>query len=431
MLATNFGEDRALDFNAEVEQVQDAPWEHYRAAQRRFALAAARSAADLPGYRNAWSQAGLTSNEIASETWEQLPFLTKEVLIEAAQNRPPFGDRLGVAKEDIAHVFVAPGPLYMPYTKDDLTHVAGSFAKALRACGLTSTDLVDQTTMYNWVIAATAIDRALQMIGCGVIPGGVGQSERHVDVIRHLNVTAIVAFPTFLEHILEVAEAQSCTLPLRKAVVMGELSHPDMKQKFKEKYALEVREFYGVADVGAVAWECSACSGMHLRDDLLVEFVEPGGSKPLVPTPDTPAELVVTDFRRKAMPIIRLRTGDMIDELTTEPCACGRISPRFRRIVGRSGEITKVKGMFVVPRLVQDVFLHKGINRQFRLVVDRHEGGRDSLVLEIAGTPLPDAEALVAKVEAALRMKLDMAFVDALPENGPRLVDLRLQKRAP
>jgi len=417
------GESTVLKLPWEDDGGRD--WLQSVARQRASAVSAARAAARLPAYERAFRAAGLEAAALTEAGWEALPFLTKDDLIQDARDHPPFGRRLGVERADLAHVFVAPGPIYMPYTREDMELVAGSFARALRSCGLGATDLVDQTTMYNWVIAATAIDRALRMIGCAVVPGGVGQSDRHVEVIRQLGVTAIVAFPTFLEHILEVAEAEGRPLGLKKAVVMGELSHPDTKKNLRTVHGLEAREFYGVADVGAVAWECSHGNGMHLREDLLVEFITPGGTAPVDPSMESPAELVVTDFSRKAMPIIRLRTGDIITGLTREPCACGSQSPRIARIAGRAGEITKVKGMFVVPRLVGDVFLRAGIDRRYRLVVDRTAGGRDSLTLEIEGTPLPDGARLQALIEAALRMKLEMSFVETLPEHGLRLLDRR------
>lgn len=418
-----------MHFDPDDTRGQTVPWESCLDMQREAARDAARRAAVLPAYRESWERAGIDAATITAENWQALPFLTKDMLIEAARSRPPFGDRLGVPPEDLAHVFAAPGPLYMPFTRADMDHVAGSFAMALGACGLGPGDIVDQTTMYNWVIAATVIDRALQMIGCCVVPGGVGQSDRHLEVMHDLGVTAIVAFPTFLEHLLDLAATEGRPLPLRKAVVMGELSHPDTKQKLRAQFGLEVREFYGIADVGAVAWECAAGGGMHLRDDLLVEFVAPGGTAPLTPASGTPAEMVVTDFRRQAMPIIRLRTGDMIDELIIDPCPCGCSSPRFRRIVGRASEITKVKGMFVVPRQVHDILRRNGIDRRFRLVVDRKDGGRDSLTLEIAGGVLDQAEALKSQVESALRLRIDLACVETLPEDGPQLVDRRLQKQ--
>ncbi len=407
-----------------------SPWEHCHAAQKSAAVQVARRAASIGQYLQEWRGAGLSEGDITARNWTRIPLLNKEALVESARRSPPYGDRLGVAKQEISHIFMAPGPIFMPYTASDLDHTAASFAKALIGCGLEAGDLVDQTTMYNWVIAATVLDMALRKIGCGVVPGGVGQSDRHIEVIAQLGIQAIVAFPTFLEHLLEQAAAAGRHLPLRKAVVMGEMHDPRTKLHIQQTYGVVVREFYGVADVGAVAWECEAGNGMHLRDDLLVEFVSPNQAQTVIPELGKPAELVVTDLYRQAMPIIRLRTGDMIDGLMTEPCACGRHSPRIRRIVGRSSEITKVKGMFVVPRLVVDVMQKDNLERRFRLLVDRLEGGQDSLTLEVEGAPFSAPDEFQAKVESALRVRVALRFVPELPEGGPRLIDRRFVKKA-
>jgi phenylacetate-CoA ligase len=406
-----------------------SPWDSCFSQQKATAVNVAQRAWGNTAYRKRWGAAGFSSCDISASNWSTLPMLTKESLLESVREAPPFGDRLGVPRADIAHIFVAPGPFYMPFTSGDMEQVVGSFAKALSACGFTHDDFVDQTTMYNWVIAATAIDLALHKIGCAVVPGGVGQSDRHIEIIQHLNINAIVAFPTFLEHLLEQASSMGLQLPLKKAAVMGELSDPKAKVRMQEKFGLTVREFYGVADVGAVAWECSQSNGMHLRDDLLVEFITPGGTEAVQPKPGSPAELVVTDLHRTAMPIIRLRTGDLIDELKTEPCPCGRSSPRFLRIVGRASEITKVKGMFVVPRLVSDVMRQQGTERPYRLVVDRIDG-RDQLLLEIVGEPIEAGEIFKGKVEQALRIKIEMSFVESLPEGSPQLIDRRFRSEA-
>ena len=194
---------------------EQSPWEQSRSAQMAAAVDAARRAATIPRYQKDWSAQGISSRDVNPGTWDAVPFLTKDKLLEAARESPPYGDRLGVPRDQVAHAFAAPGPLYMPFTKHDMDRIAGSFAKALASCGLSRGDLVDQTTMYNWVIAATVLDRALEKIGCGIVPGGVGQSDRHIEVIEHLGVNGIVAFPTFLEHLLAQAATEGRRLPLR------------------------------------------------------------------------------------------------------------------------------------------------------------------------------------------------------------------------
>jgi phenylacetate-CoA ligase len=384
------------------------------------AVAAANRARSLPAYHREWKQ-----GEITAETWAEVPLLSKERLIEAAATSGPYGDRLGVPPSDVAWVFLAPGPIYMPYTVADMDEIAARFASTFASCGITADDVVDQTTLYNWVIAATGLGRGIERLGATAVPGGSGDTNRHIEAIAELGVTAILAFPTFLVHLLDTAAAQGRTLPLRRAVVMGEMHDPREKQRVLDVYGISVREYYGTADVGPVAAECREGAGMHLRHGVYTEFVDPEtGGVVERPEPGRPAELVVTDLVRQGMPIIRLRTGDLIDDLITDACPCGDPAPRLRRIIGRTGDITKVKGMFVVPASVGEVLRRHGLDMQYQLLVSR-ESGRDTLSVHVVGTQPADWAAVYQDIEAALRMRCTYEFVDGLAEDG-LLRDLRV-----
>lgn len=386
-------------------------------------VGAAIFARNVPAYRRSFDDAGVT--EISAGEWMGLPMISKELLISAGSEHPPYGDRLGVRTEDIAWVFVAPGPIYMPFTSADIDIHAGRFADTFARCGLKSTDVVDQTTLYNWVVAATLVGKGIERLGATVVPGGPGDTQRHLEVIEGLGITAILAFPTFLIHLLDTAAEQGRTLPLERAIVMGELHDPRDKERIRSNYGIGVREYYGTADVGPVAFECGVGSGMHLREDILVEFVDPStGSLAFEVSPSHPAEIVVTDPDRRGMPIIRLRTGDLVDTFVRDECGCGLASPRIGRIIGRVGDIAKVKGMFVVPGAAKTVLLRHGIVAPHQLVVSR-DRGRDRLTLRIEGPRPSGWDEVIEDVSQILRVRCDSEFVDAL-DDGRVLVDNRM-----
>ena len=79
--------------------------------------------------------------------------------------------------------------------------------------------------------------------------------------------------------------------------------------------------------------ECRARNGYHLREaDLFFEVVDPVSGSPV---PDgTPGEVVFTTLTRRAMPLIRYRTGD-VAAMLPGPCACGSPLRRLSRIAGR------------------------------------------------------------------------------------------------
>ncbi|MDV7355281.1 phenylacetate--CoA ligase family protein [Rhodococcus oxybenzonivorans] len=382
------------------------------------AVQIARLAATTRAYAAEWD---IAADSITSDTWESLPLLSKEQLISAVAE-DPFGGRLTVQPADLAWVFAAPGPIYMPYTADDMKRVTAAYARALGSCGLDSADIVDQTLLYNWVIAATMVDQGLRTLGCAVVPGGPGATDQHAEVIARVGVTGVIAMPSFLEHLLKTIGDRPHSL--RKAVIMGELSDAGAKQRIADTYGVTVREFYGVGDVGAVAYECERGDGMHLRPDLLIEFVNPETGEVSSPTKGSPSEIVVTDFAREAMPIVRLRSGDLVDEIIYDECGCGNSAPRIPRIIGRANDITKVRGMFIVPSLVTRTLTTMGIDSEHCVVVDRHEG-RDEIEVLISGTPQADIASVSAALERALRIRTAVRFVDALPPGDGVLRDQR------
>jgi phenylacetate-CoA ligase len=119
-----------------------------------------------------------------------------------------------------------------------------------------------------------------------------------------------------------------------------------------------------------VAGECEARAGLHVCDDhFLPEIVDPATGAPL--PPGQQGELVLTTLTKRAMPMIRYRTGD-ITTLTTGPCACGRTSARIARLKGRSDDMLVIKGVNLYPSEVEAALLGlDDLQPHYLLVVDR------------------------------------------------------------
>jgi len=91
----------------------------------------------------------------------------------------------------------------------------------------------------------------------------------------------------------------------------------------------EIFDFYGMTEMGMVAWECPQHDGYHISEDnVLVEFIESEDST-------EGHRLVMTNLELKATPFIRFETGDIATSKTTEPCGCGCNFSRLKRVEGR------------------------------------------------------------------------------------------------
>ncbi|HZC02621.1 MAG TPA: phenylacetate--CoA ligase, partial [Gammaproteobacteria bacterium] len=167
---------------------------------------------------------------------------------------------------------------------------------------------------------------------------------------------------------------------------------------------------------------------MHLSDDHLVEVTDPTTGQPV--EDGASGELVVSDVWRQAMPIIRYRTGDLTEGLNLEACPCGRSAPRLKRIIGRASDIPRIKGMFVVPRNVQNVLDRYPELGRFQLIVER-PARQDELTIKVALKHPVDADALHQRLRAdfqdALRLSANVEFVAVhdLPDGLPLIDDRR------
>ena len=123
-----------------------------------------------------------------------------------------------------------------------------------------------------------------------------------------------------------------------------------------EAYGLQPVAGYSATEFGtAGAAECLAHDGMHLLLDLCLPEVIPqtelereGTDAAYVPqavplweaSPGLTGELVLTSFA-EALPLIRYRTSDLVEVVSTEPCACGRTHPRIK-VLHRSDDIVNL-----------------------------------------------------------------------------------------
>jgi phenylacetate-CoA ligase len=104
-------------------------------------------------------------------------------------------------------------------------------------------------------------------------------------------------------------------------------------------------------------------------DHFLPEIVDPASGAPR--PSGTEGELVLTTLTKRAMPLLRYRTGD-VTTLTTEPCACGRTSARIQRLKGRADDMLIVKGVNLYPSEVEAALLAvDDLVPHYQLIVDR------------------------------------------------------------
>jgi phenylacetate-CoA ligase len=111
-----------------------------------------------------------------------------------------------------------------------------------------------------------------------------------------------------------------------------------------------------------------------------------------------------------AQPCIRFDSKDVI-EWDPEPCTCGRTFRLIKGgVIGRSDDITKVKGVLLSPAAIEEVVRSiKGLGDEFEIIVDK-QGDVDRIKLKVELMPTVTAASVELILKDQLRLKTNLGY---------------------
>jgi phenylacetate-CoA ligase len=336
--------------------------------------------------------------ERAALPFGEIPFLTKAELRESQRRDPPFGEHLCVPKERLVRMHVTSGttgdPVAIGLTHND--HLANSAVggEAFRTAGVRAGHTIAHCLNYALYAGGIADHMALEASGATVVPVGVGQSQRLLDLIPRLEIDAIFGTLSYPAHLARLAETPA-DLGLDLIVTAGEpgAGLPAVRAEIEATWGATVRDTFGMSDVwSTMGGECGHGVGLHLATEAhaLLEVIDPESGESLPLEDGVYGELVWTHLQREASPLLRYRSSDLA-RVWTAPCACGRTTPRIR-IDGRADDMLRVQAVNVYPSAIGElmdgrwlvVALGDPIEPPLRVYVEADEpGDRPELAAEL------------------------------------------------
>lgn len=112
---------------------------------------------------------------------------------------------------------------------------------------------------------------------------------------------------------------------VQKIIVAGEPggSIPSVRRQIESAWGAKLHDHVGMTEIGAYGYPCPVRNGIHVNESqFIVEVVDPDTLQPV--KEGKTGELVLTNFDRYGFPLIRYRTGDMVNN-TDIPCGCGNL----------------------------------------------------------------------------------------------------------
>ncbi len=398
-------------------------------------------------YHHRLNAAGVTPDKIKTlSDIQYIPYTTKADL----RDNYPFG-MFGASMKKIVRIHASSGttgkPTVVGYTQRDLENWSSLVARLVMAAGASEDDIVQIAFGYGLFTGALGLHYGLEKIGATVVPTSSGNTQKQVMLMKDFGTTAIVSTPSYALYMAEVAEEMGYRkedFKVKLGLFGSEGCTEEMRDKIEQAWGLFATDNYGMSELmgPGVAGECRERRGMHIAEDhFLAELIDTK-TENVITQEGRAGELVITTLTKEGFPVLRYRTKD-ITKLDFEPCACGRTHARMHKIMGRSDDMLKIRGVNVFPSQIESVLIAiPQVGPHYQLIV-RREGYMDTLevlVELIDGTLLEkyaQLEALQREIHDKLKTVLGIDCKVNLAEpksiqrfqgKAQRIVDLRNQK---
>jgi phenylacetate-CoA ligase len=363
-----------------------------------------------------------------------LPPLTKAELVADQAAHPPFGTNLTYELDRYVAFHQTSGttgpPLRVLDTAEDWAWWRACLARTFEQIGIGAADRVALAFSFGPHVQFWATKEGLQEVGAmAIVTGGMTSAQR-LQTIADAEATALACTPTYALRLHEVAveqDMESALDSIGAVVCTGEpgASLPAVRSRIEEAFGARVYDHAGSTEAGPFAYPCPEGGGLHLDEtEFACEIVDDELR------PASRGELLVTARGRSGFPVLRYRTGDVV-EAAPHPCPGGH-SDRWLPggIVGRTDDMVVIRGMNVHPSAVEQAVRSVTGSGEFRITFYTEAGGMDEVKLDVELVDGTAARRLqeVMRHQLGLRVRVVPVAVGVLPRSegkARRVVDLR------
>ena len=302
-------------------------------------------------------------------------------------------------------------PVTFGLTDNDLERLAYNEAISFDCAGIKEGDVVQMmTTIDRRFMAGLAYFLGLRKMKVGVIRVGAGIPELQWDSILKYKPTHLITVPSFLLKLIEYAENNNIDYnksSIKGAICIGEsLRNQDfsmsiLSKKITDKWNIKLFSTYASTEMSTAFTECEHSIGGHHHPELIIIEVLDENNKPV--KNGESGELTFTTIGVEAMPLVRFKTGDIV-QLHNEPCACGRNTLRVGPVIGRKQQMIKYKGTTLYPPAMNDVLTHFENIESHIIEISTNDLGTDEILIKIAVKN--KSEAFLQELKDHFRAKL-------------------------
>lgn len=375
------------------------------------------AAARSPFQQERLQRAGVTRlPETLQEFQERVPFTRKSDLVAEQAAHPPYGRVLTEPLERYTRCHQTSGttgaPLRWLDTPESWDAMVQDWMRVLQGAGVVPGDRILFAFSFGPFLGFWLAFEAAQRLGALCFAGGGMSSSVRLRVLLENECTVLCCTPTYALHLPEVAHAEGLDLTstkLRRIVVAGEPggSLPAVRARLASLWnGAQVFDHHGMTETGPVTLEDPATPGnlLLLEDSFRAEVVHPETGRPVAH--GETGELILTTLRRLGSPLLRYRTGDLVQRDSAA------IPQRFPGgILGRVDDMVIVRGVNVYPSALDEIVRSIPDVGEYRATLDTR-GALMELGLEVEAPESAAAE-LSRRIHRSLSLRVPVQVVSA------------------
>ncbi|MEJ6719863.1 MAG: phenylacetate--CoA ligase family protein [Akkermansiaceae bacterium] len=329
-----------------------------------------------PFYQN--KLGGLTSVSSLAEFTQKVPFTTKAEFAANQKAHPPYGTNLTypLARYNRFHQTSGTSGQPMIWLDDPAgwDWLRGNWEWVWEKAGVRAGQAAFFPFSFGPFLGFWAGFESAVALGVRAIPAGGLSSENRIKMMARLRPEILCCTPTYGLRLAEVA-GNARELGVQKIIVAGEPggSLPEVRNRLIEAWDAEVIDHHGMTEIGPVTvGDLNDPSRLLVRHDSYYCEVINQDEQGI-------GELVLTTLGRHGSPILRYRTGDLVQPDKDFALKGG--------IIGRVDDMVVVRGVNLYPGAVEEVARSvEGIAEYEVLIDERSSMAEVRLRAEGSGT---------------------------------------------
>jgi phenylacetate-CoA ligase len=376
-----------------------------------------------PFWRDRMDRNGCRPDQLSSieDYSRRFPTLTRDDITDAEATDPPYGTlascdpRLAIRHHQTSGTSGKP-PVRTFDTARDWAWAADMWSTGLYGMGVRATDRAAVAFGYGLFIGFWGLHYALENIGATTIATGSFDSEGRIRLLLEQGITVVACTPTYAMRLALTAKQMGVDLArdsqVRIVVTSGEPRPESTKRAIAQAFGAFVGDTAGMTEAATIfMFECSEePGGCHIIEpDFIEEVIEPESMRPA--GYGERGVRVMTSLGREGIQAFRYWTNDLVVRRRHDECPCGRTWDWYEGgIQGRHDDMRKVRGVWFMPIMVEDVVRAFPDVDEFQCVLATIDE-LDTLVLKIeprAGYPADEVQRLAEAIRAEVKRQISL-----------------------